>query len=304
MSGQIDTERILDAFLAAEADRLADRVIDAALADVARTRQRRAMRTPWRFLLMPVLTRGSGIAAIALVAVVGAGTLFYVNSNPPGGVGAGPTPVPTVAPTVAPTLSPSPSSTEVAPGITGWTPYTSAVYGFTMGYPVDWADRAPASRAWQPGDSPLDDAWPFADGFASPELDQVGLWVWQMPAGEGADVESVQGLKAWADGFCTDVGEVSCGEFTQGAEPMCLDRGGQTCRAALLVPRPGEGQYAFFVDWDSAAPTAQPDLVNVVYVGREDTHPSAARYGGSVALLESILTTMGVTTPAPGEVPG
>ena len=53
MNGTVDTERILDAFLAPEADRLPDRVIDAALADIARTPQRRALRVPWRFHYMP-----------------------------------------------------------------------------------------------------------------------------------------------------------------------------------------------------------------------------------------------------------
>ena len=73
MNGQADTERILDAYLAPEADRLPDRVIDAALADIARTPQRRALRVPWRFPPCLLSTRATGIAAVALVAVVGAG---------------------------------------------------------------------------------------------------------------------------------------------------------------------------------------------------------------------------------------
>ncbi len=38
-------------------------------------------------------------------------------------------------------------------------------------------------------------------------------------------------------------------------------------------------------------------MVQVVVVAREDGFPSAARYGGSVELLKSILTTMDVWTP-------
>ena len=87
MNGQIDAERILDAYLAPEADRLPDRVLDAALADIARTPQRRALRVPWRFPNMHALSRATGIAAVALVAVVGAGALFYLTSNRPGGAG-------------------------------------------------------------------------------------------------------------------------------------------------------------------------------------------------------------------------
>jgi hypothetical protein len=106
MKARSDTERILDAYLAPEADRLADRVIDAALADIARTPQRRAMRVPWRFQLMPALTRATGVAVVALVAVVGAGTLFYLNSRPDGGGSQG-TPLPTATPTPAPTVAPT-----------------------------------------------------------------------------------------------------------------------------------------------------------------------------------------------------
>ena len=57
MKARSDTERILDAYLAPEADRLADRVIDAALADIVvpfneRTASRAAV----------ALTRGSRVA--------------------------------------------------------------------------------------------------------------------------------------------------------------------------------------------------------------------------------------------------
>jgi hypothetical protein len=105
MKARSDTERILDAYLAPEADRLADRVIDAALADIARTPQRRALRVPWRFPLMPALSRATGVAVVALV-VVGAGTLFYLNSKPDGSGSQG-TPLPTATPTPAPTVAPT-----------------------------------------------------------------------------------------------------------------------------------------------------------------------------------------------------
>ena len=86
MNGRSTTERILDVYLAPETDRLPDRVIDAALADISRTPQRRALRVPWRFPTMPALSRATGIAAVALVAVVGAGGI-YLASNRPGGAG-------------------------------------------------------------------------------------------------------------------------------------------------------------------------------------------------------------------------
>ena len=111
MNARTDTERILDAFLAPEADRLADRVIDAALADIARSPQRRALRVPWRFPTMPAISRATGIAAVALVAVVGAGGLLFLNSKGPGGPGGSPTPTAVSSPTSRPP-SQAPASTR------------------------------------------------------------------------------------------------------------------------------------------------------------------------------------------------
>ncbi len=116
MTGRTYTERLLDAYLAPEADRLADRVVDAALAQIARTPQRRALRVPWRFPYMPALSRATGIAAVALVAVVGAGGLLYLNAKGPGGPGGSPTPTTAVtpAPSAAPTAAPTPAPTVAA----------------------------------------------------------------------------------------------------------------------------------------------------------------------------------------------
>ena len=298
MNGPIDAERILEAHLAPEADRLPDRVIDAALADIARTPQRRAVRVPWRFARMPALTRATGIAAVAIVAVVGAGGAIYLTSNGGPRAGSESTPPPTVAPTTSPTVAPSPAASEVAPWMIAWTTYTSEIHGFTLGYPGDWSVRAPATRTWRAGDDFPADGLPYADTFVSPgEGDaSIGLFAWEMPAGEGVDVESVQGLKAWAETFCNDLGVASCEEFTDQAVPMCLNVGDNSCRGAIVVPTAG-AQYAFFMDWTSALFTNIPDLVRVVVVAREDSFPSASRYGGSVALLKRVLTTMGVWTP-------
>ncbi len=293
MNTMSDFDRRAAAWLADGPSELNDRVLDAALYEVHLTHQRRALRVPWRFPPMPAFTRATGIAAVVLVAVVGAGGLIYVNSRAPSGPGGATTP-----PTAAPTSEPS----YVAPGITRWTTYTSAVHGFTMSYPADWSVDEPATRTWQAGDKL--EPWPYADTFVSPEQDAVGLFVWEMPRGEtivngeelvelGVDVGSVVGLKAWAEAFCNDVVASTCDTFTQRAVPMCQNAGGDSCRAAILVPTAG-AQYAFFVNWGSAMFTNAPDMVRVVVVAREDSFPSAARYGGSVELLKSILTTMDV----------
>jgi hypothetical protein len=305
MNTRVDTERILDAFLAPEADRLPDRVIEATLDQLARTRQRRALRVPWRFPTMPAASRSAGIAAVVLVAVVGAGGLIYFNSASRGAVG-GPTTTPT------PTAVATPVPSEVVPGISDWTPYTSKVYGFQMRYPSDWTVHSPATRAWKTSDGlAAADSWPYADVFANPERvdgDSIGIWVWDQPAGQGADIASVSGLKAWARAFCTaapamhDGDLSSCQAFAQNGAPMCLVAAGDTCRAAILVVSAG-GQQAYFADRTNSSSTDRPDRVRVVSVGRPDDFPAASRYGGSVRLLKSILTTMDVVTPQAGQVP-
>jgi hypothetical protein len=107
MSGRIDAERILDAFLAPEAARLSDRVIDAALADIARTPQRRALRVPWR---LPTMTMSIRLAAAAAVGALAVGGAFYLLKPDQPTVG-GPSPAPTAQ---ASTTTPTPSPTAQA----------------------------------------------------------------------------------------------------------------------------------------------------------------------------------------------
>jgi hypothetical protein len=156
MTGRTTTERILDAFLAPEADRLADRVIDAALDDVARTPQRRAVRVPWRFPLMPALTRTTAIAAVALVAVVGAGGLLYMNSSAGGGQPtatlkpASPSPIPTAASTPRPV-----TDGPIGPGVYAAQPIPATEPGltvtFTLSEPWGWFGAGLLPEAPGPG---------------------------------------------------------------------------------------------------------------------------------------------------------
>ena len=109
MTGRIDAERILDAFLAPDADRLPNRVIEAALTDIARTPQRRAMRVPWRIPTMNSFAK-LAIGAAAVVVVVVAGIQFLPRSGPSGGQ-----PNPTAAPTATPAFAPL-TEGSLAPG--------------------------------------------------------------------------------------------------------------------------------------------------------------------------------------------
>jgi hypothetical protein len=291
MTRERTTEQRLTDWLVSEAPtELADRVLAETFEQTSATRQVRAL-PGWR--TFPVdrkfISFAAGAAAIAVVVIAGAAYFGQGGSSTVGGV---PSPTPTPAPEIS-----------LTPGIPEWLPYTSAVHGIDLGLPADWSS-IPATRTWQAGDAfPADAAeMPFADIFVGPGEgdDSVGFFVWDMPTEEGADLGSWEGLMAVADTLCTEIVRPSCEDFTQRAVPMCNRDGGRECEAAIIVPTAG-AQYAFFRTWGAAM--LSMDEVTVVVVGREDDHPSVARYGGSEALLKSILTRMDVVPPRPGQVP-
>ena len=78
MTGRVEVERILDAFLAPENDQLPDRVIEASLSEIARTPQRHAVRAPWRF---PVTAATLRILAVGAATVALVGLALTVGSN-------------------------------------------------------------------------------------------------------------------------------------------------------------------------------------------------------------------------------
>jgi hypothetical protein len=111
MKARSDTERILDAYLAPAADRLADRVIDAALADIARTPQRRSWWPAWRSDQMNIYAKLiAAAAAVLVVAVVGYQLL------PPGDdTGGQPTAQPSATTMSSPTATSSATAAAVPP---------------------------------------------------------------------------------------------------------------------------------------------------------------------------------------------
>jgi hypothetical protein len=110
-------------WLEAGSDRTPPPAIDGVLLAVKTTPQERDLRIPWRFPNMPALSRATGIAAVALVAIVGAGALIYLTAAP-GGPGAPSTPAPTAQASLSSSPSPDPAQSPrtltfrpfVAPG--------------------------------------------------------------------------------------------------------------------------------------------------------------------------------------------
>jgi hypothetical protein len=127
--------RIADHYAAEIPHRAPDRVLDAALAVIDTTPQRRVLLpAPWRFPTM----NGFAKAAVATVAVIAIGALglaiLGLGSGP--GVGGQPSP--------SPTASPEPDAS--APPPLGAT-FTSTIHGLTISYPRGWT-TIPATEPW------------------------------------------------------------------------------------------------------------------------------------------------------------
>ncbi|NJD29592.1 MAG: hypothetical protein FIA92_15040 [Chloroflexi bacterium] len=214
MTGRTNTERILDAYLAPEADRLADRVVEAALADIARTSQRRSLWPAWRSNRMNTYTKLiAAAAAVLVVAVVG---YQFLPSN--GGTGAQPTSTPSPSPTAAPggvvqyQLDGAPATTQVELVADGTTVTGTAVTTFSGGTHTvrlesaaqdgdTWALTGTTEETTVPGEAAGDwSAVVVRDG--SPQ--QIGIWLSDAKL-EGSDCDgwlaSIDPAEIDADNF-------------------------------------------------------------------------------------------------------
>jgi hypothetical protein len=127
-----DPAALLSAYLAVGMEVLPDRVVDAVLDEVHRTRQRTVIG-PWRNPTMNSYAKLAIAAVVVVVVSVGGLVLLRPgDSSGPGGASTA-TPSPTRSPSAAPTpsraASPPPIST------TGWVQFTSDRYGYTISYP-------------------------------------------------------------------------------------------------------------------------------------------------------------------------
>ncbi len=130
MTRPIDIEHELDRWFSDGPDEVADRVIDAALADIDLTSQRSAgIGRPWRTSTMkrsmPMM------AAAAFVVFVGAVALSYLLVTSPKAA--------------SPSTAPSTDRPDVSPAATisteGWTTFVSTRWGYTIGVPAGWTPR-------------------------------------------------------------------------------------------------------------------------------------------------------------------
>ena len=287
------TEQRISDWLVAEGEyELPNRVLAETFHQAAVTRQVRAL-PGWRIFQMDrkVISFAAGAAAIAVVVIAGAA---YFGQPDASGVGGAPTP--SATPTPVASAAPSAPPSVVAPGISGWTPYTSAVYDITLSYPSDWSVAAPASHKWQPGEPTNEDS-PWADIFENDRAidgDVIVMEVFQVPVPTGADLETWEGLHAVHRELCDESTIGGC-PTDDTPVPMCV--GEQDCAPAIIAlieddPFP----WAFIGD-------PEKGIVTVIQIGRTDSFPAAERYGGTVQLLKSVLSQLDVREPQPGETP-
>jgi hypothetical protein len=206
MTGRVRTERLLDIYLAPEADRLPDGVLDAALDQIAVTGQRRALRVSWgHFRANP----GLRLAATAIAAIVVLGGLLSVIG--PQRFGTGPIPTPAVSPSIAATASPAP--TPVDPS--GWTPFVSDRHGITFRVPPGWSlVKATGPWIWQPADPGPSNA--AADRAVGPQNQAFVVASQRLPAGMSED-------EWWVDYLSADTTGMPAGCFPAtraGYEPV------------------------------------------------------------------------------------
>jgi len=190
-------DRIASAWLADGPTELSDRVLDAVVDEVHSTRQRRAVRAPWRFPTMSMPARVAALVAVGVLAIAGAVAI--------GGIGGLSRSTPTPTPT-----SPSTSSATLADQLPALdTRFTSAWHGYSVRYPSAWA-ASPADRAWKPGTRSL---------WGDPELDQIKsneirFIAEQQPYAPG------QTPAQWLQGYCRLDGATDCAATVASWKPI------------------------------------------------------------------------------------
>jgi hypothetical protein len=190
MTTDRDFDRIAMAWLADGPDELSDRVLDAAIDQIHLTRQRRALRVPWRFPTMTTPARVAAAAAIGVLVIGGA--LFTMRPSSSVG-GPSPTPTPSASPTASSALPPLSDT------------FTSSRHGYSVNHPAGWT-ITPATRVWAPGTTTL---WgdPALDSLTGADVRFVATSQ-RLPAGQ----TSAQWLRAYCE--LGGQGPTTCADVT------------------------------------------------------------------------------------------
>jgi hypothetical protein len=282
MNRSMSTERTLDWFLASDGDQLEERVLEAALAEIARTPQRRRLGVP---RVLPNMT--VGFRAVALLAVVAGLTMAAAvllgvaggqpNPAPSTAPSTAASTAPSAAPSTAPTVAPSrlPTSPPPAVGLGAATPYSSEVYGYQAALPATWTVDHLATRRWGPAANGLDPSSAGVDTFVDPG-GTVTVSRWRAQHDPTADPGNPAKMLVWVEALCRRLGDTQCNGIPDRAIPLCGPGG--SCPDGLVMVPFRDHVFAFWVG-------TPDDTVNVAAVWAPEDDPAVARYGGAAALL-------------------
>jgi hypothetical protein len=296
-----DPDEIVTAWLEEGPTRLPDqarRAISVALPTT--TQRRRGWPAPWRPTdMIPFARTSAAIVALTLLVV---GTVYVIGPGRDGSTGGVSTATPTASPTVAPTATPRASTPTAAPttspdavressdrpplDTTGWTPYTSARYGYQGAYPSGWT-FVPADHDWTWATDGTDWLSTGADTFIKGD-GSIRISIWAAPIKAKQKMDSWTDIEAWAVDYCERAHDTSCDGIHGRVVPLCVEN--RDCHPALLVPF-DEDVIGF------ATGGILPEGMLVASVWWGEDAPAVAQYGGSRRLLEALLSTMGISRP-------
>jgi hypothetical protein len=276
MNATRDLDSVLAAWLDEGPTGLPDETRRAILIALPTTSQaRRGPFAPWRLSGMNTTAR---LAMGALVAVIAVGGALYLLGPSQYGSGGPPSPSPTLGSTVPPpSLDP-----------TSWATVTSSQYGFKVGYPDAWT-VVPATRAWSFATDAENWLSPAEDAFFAPD-NSVRVAAWAVPLTDPQMNQSWPDLERWVVDYCQRTKDTDCATIHDRVVPLCVEA--RDCHPALLVPFQDDVQAFGF------GGVLPPGKMVVVTVGRGESDPTVAAYGGATRLLEAFLSTMNVWPPA------
>jgi hypothetical protein len=184
MNDHPNVDRSIRAWLIAEAPESASqRLLDASRDRIQMTQQRRAWWPAWRFPIMNVYAKlGIGMAALAVVAVVGLNLLSSGNGQSVGGAVASPP----ATPSSAPSPSPSPTARALPPGALNAERYLVTRNGVPFSF-------VPPSTRWRSAGESIETgintgSAPEGPDFAWINFRRIGTVATDPCAGEGAPV--------------------------------------------------------------------------------------------------------------------
>jgi hypothetical protein len=255
-----EVELVLDRYLSEGPEQVPDRVLDAALDAIDQTRQRRALRVPWRTYEMSSMFK-LVLAGAAVAVVLAVGAFYLLPGQPTGSVG-GPSTAPSPPASAPASSTPSPRALT---DTSWWVPYRSARYGYQLRHPSTW-EVEPASRDWKMETDRIDWLTPAADRFIDSDASfQIGVSAWAV------EVPSGTSSAAWIRAYYKDA-DAACG--VTGAIVQDITVGGHPGKL-YIEDSCGDAQAFVFLD----------GTMHVFAVWRE----------GQADLLEAFLSTVEIS---------